>query len=348
MQLIRDARKIKLEYPEAAPLIEQIEGLGFQWGYNPAGKLPDITTQRIQVRTEKQVAPPTEVHKYAQAYRLGNNLPPIVETRDRWVIDGATRTEGARKAGLTSIAMFIVEADWNDAPEPVQKRLIALGTALNNIHGRPMSAANNEALIMVAHQEGEPSKVLAARLKLKDSTVQAALAKKAGLERAAKLKVDLGDLQSSHIKLLGGKKNLNNLPWIKLAELAHYLTVSELGEVAAQIRDLSTDEEKLAVLQAEVDARPDQVKGYTSSSNRANRASRALDRMLEGEDEPSSIAQWETKAAERQLAKMIRARRLLDEAIPEQQKIIKTLAGVTEEASMRPPVPTPFGVPTRR
>ncbi len=318
--MITDPRRLP---DEAKPLLEEFRNLGFgSWSFDTAGRMPDVT-RRVQVRNIDKLAPPVEVSRYALAYERGDKLPPVVVTRDGFLVDGATRVMGALKAKKSSISQFTIGADWEGGAEMVKKRFIGLGTALNMRHGRKMDDANIMDLILLVAQEGEAARTLAARLHCSESTVNGALAQKRAIDRAIRLNVAPEGLKGSHLKSLGGKTQLTDPVWTALVELTRDagLTVTELGEIAREVTERSTQDAKLEAIAAERKSRADQIRGISRRPTRAGVVRRGLGALLQAELEPATAVELDPQAAERYIDFLRRSRRTIDDILAEQARV---------------------------
>jgi hypothetical protein len=329
MQAITDPKNLP---PEARVVYEEVEQLGFAHSrYFAGARMPDLT-RRVQVRPISQLAPPLEVSKYAQAYARDEKLPPVIITRDWYLVDGATRVSAAIKAGKSVINLVQIQVDFEGAAKPVQDRIIALGLGFNNTHGRRMRDADIADLIAGIITEGESAKSLAARLHLPESTVAGVFSLQRGRKRLEELKVDVEGLKSSHIKSLGSKTWLTNPLFVKLAELTRdaHLTVAELGEISAQLATVPTEQGRLKLLDGERASRSDRIRGIPTRPGRAGQVRRALGHILKVEDSPDSAVEMDQEAADRYLSFLIRSRSVLDKIISAQTAVERARADVAE------------------
>lgn len=230
--------------------VERTEALGFGWRFIEEQILAD---KHVQVRDTKFLAPPREVAQYAQALKRGDLMPPVIQTKDRYLVDGNTRTEAARKLGWNTFPTIQLDVNYEGAPEPIRRQIIALGTAFNLTHGRGLSQANIIALIeQVADPDDRPVDV-ATKLHIPVSTVTMAMNAKKARDRAEKLGVTLlpGVLTGSHLKMFGQKSGKFTGPvfaeMISLAQAAR-MTTTQTNDLARQVEAADTESDRLLVL----------------------------------------------------------------------------------------------------
>jgi hypothetical protein len=311
MQITTDRRKMP---GEALPVLDEIERHGFETPdyIVTGGKLPD-TTRRVQVRDTRELAS-SEVTRYAQAYGRGDKLPPVVVTWDWYLVDGATRTGGARKAGLAEIPQFRLKEKYEGASEATIAAFKNFGHAMNNMHGKGMSKANQANLILEGIAGGATHKELASRLHIGDSVIQGVLAEAAGRARAAELNLDLSALKPSHFKSLGGKERFTDPVWTGLAMLAQKagMPVDEMNQVAKRIEGVRSEEGRLALLKEEMASNTDRIKGFTRKPSKVVNLKRAAGGFLSIEEDPASAIERDPEAVKPYLETLRRVRKIVE------------------------------------
>lgn len=252
MQVWQDEKKILASHLEAGEVLAEIKMHGLPWDFVPDGRIPS-TEQWLQVRDIKQFALPMQIKKYKAAYTRGRPVPPIVVTIDGVGIDGANRVGGALEAGLVTLPQFRIRINYSEATESQRRQLIELGAALNNKHGLGMSRDNNARLIKQLAKDGSSVKEIATNLNVTASQVSAVLAEEKGMVRLQQLGIAVeGGLKPSHVQKLGWKsQQLNNPVMRAVAELTRdsALSTVELEDLLRRLTKLTSDEEKLAVVQ---------------------------------------------------------------------------------------------------
>lgn len=266
--------------PYAAPYAARISLLGFGWHFVEEHRLASVS-KRVQVRDSSAVAPSREVSRYALAIKRGDPLPPVIITRDGYLIDGATRTEAARKAGKKTFPAFVVDVNYEEnLPEALRRQLILLGSAFNLTHGRGMNAANISRLIEQVADEDDSAADIAAKLHIGKSSVEAVLNAKKARSRADTLGVHLdGTLTTSHLRVLGGKSPRFTDPvfkeFIEFAQAAK-LTIASMSALARRLEDAGTEGEKIAMINAERNSYRAIINGTASRPSRPARLRQTL------------------------------------------------------------------------
>lgn len=310
--------------PEARPVVAQAEHYGFTWKFIVNAVLPNLG-KRIQIRGIGQPAPPREVQKIYHALLAGDAVPPLLTTRDGYLVDGNTRVGAAIKAGYATFDQVRLEVDYDGASPTMVRRLKILAGGVNNSHGLRMSTRDNEALILLGSQGEEYSaETLAAALHLSPNTVRNVMAARRARERAARLGVTLGErVTPSHLRVLGNVGRYSDKEYVEMASLVDDagLTVAEFRELAKKIERVDNPDEKLAVIQAERESREDQIKGITRRLAGAAKLRRPLGVIIPVAENPGAYVEWNPKLRERHLHELETARRALDLVIAEQRAI---------------------------
>lgn len=237
--------------PEAVTVAQRVGLLGFSWRFFPEKPLADLS-RRVQVRDIDELAPSREVAHYAQALRNGDRMPPVVLTKDGYLVDGATRTEAARRARRDFFPAIELDCTYEDSGEAMRQQLITLGSAFNLTHGRGMSRENVERVIMAVSEEDDSPRDIARKLHISEATVSSVLNGMKARSLALRLGVKLDDsLSASHMKFFGGKTQKYTHPvfkeFVTLAQDAH-LGMSSVTMLARQLEAAGTEDERLAIL----------------------------------------------------------------------------------------------------
>jgi hypothetical protein len=280
----------------AQDTVARTELMGFKWKYLPNATLAD-RNKRIQVRDISALAPPNEVARYAAALKQGDLMPPVIVTRDGYLVDGNTRTEAARRAGWDHFQTVQLDVTFENAPEAMVKQLTILGAASNLTHGRGMSRQNVERVIQAVANPGDKAKEIARKLHIPVHTVQQALNITIARERAEGLRIDVSDesrLMGSHMALLGARSVRYTDPvfeeFVKLIRDARY-TLKDMKELGGRIEALGSESEKLALLAAERDARHDVIKGSATKPAVSARLRQSLGFTLANGDVPGNLVE---------------------------------------------------------
>lgn len=301
---------------EALPVAERIRLLGFGVRYTPDHKLADIS-KRVQVRDEEALAPTREVGRYTQGMRNGDKFPPAIITADGYLVDGATRTEAARRAGKDTFHAFVLDQKYEGAPETMIQQLKTLGGAFNLTHGRGMSPSNIERVIDAVTEEDDRPRDIARKLHISESTVSTVLNGKKARNRAERLGVELnGTFTASHMKLFGGKSEKYTDPvfagLVSLAQDAH-LSVPASNDLCKRLEAVGTESDRLTILEAERASYHEIIAGAASMPSRAAKLRRSLG-FLNGQEDPDRLVELNPEASDDHS-------RAIREAIEKLQKI---------------------------
>jgi hypothetical protein len=309
--------------PYAQAYVTRIEEFGFRWKFVAEHRLGDIG-RRVQIRDDEKVAPPSEVSRYAQAMRRGDQMPPVVLTADNYMVDGNTRTEAANKLGWRTFPAFELDVSFHNAPDSIKRQLQYLGGGFNLTHGRGMNTANITHLVESLSLEDDTPRELARRLHLPESTASTVLNASKARKRATRLNIKLnGKLTNSHLKLFGAKSQLFTDPvfaqFILLTQDAR-LSIQATTDLAKRLQAAGTEAERLEVLREERNGYHDIIVGGATSPSRAAQLRRSLGFLI-GQDDPDVLAELEPSAADTHMKTMVAAARRLTEVIEAQQKI---------------------------
>lgn len=281
----------------ARPLAPMIRAAGFNWVFWEDRKL---ALHRIQVRNIEELAPPREVAQYATALKRGDQMPAVVHTADGYLVDGNTRTEACRKINRTTFPAFVLDVNFSDATSSQRKQLQALGTALNNIHGRGMKKADIASIIASVGEDDTSPKDLARRLKISESTANTYLNTALAHRRADAVGVKLdGTLTPSVLKLFGNKSRYFSddvfKEFLQLAQDAH-LTVAAVTSLSKRLEAIHDgDQGRLELLNAERDGYHDVIEGGSVNPSKAAKLRQSLG-FLNGQD-PAVLAELDPSAA---------------------------------------------------
>jgi hypothetical protein len=232
----------------------EIERLGF--GYSEVAQYPIENLsidRRVQVREVKHYAPKETVEQYA--VQMSNvPFPPIVVTKDAWIIDGNTRIGAHVKRKDAFTPAIVVEVSWNGATEKQRNLLHALAATPNATGGVRLTSKETREVATRLIKLGWKSDQIGRAIGLKASGVSGV---KQELDAVAKLsKVGIvdtnGAAQSASLRALGnsGVVSLNDVPFKELAELAMDagFNVGEIRSTAKAAKDAGSDQGALDVI----------------------------------------------------------------------------------------------------
>lgn len=256
----------------AQPIADQIEKLGFKWEFNYQYPLPNPDkVQRLQIRAIPAPAP--EVQKYAAAMKRGDTFPPGVVTRDGRFVDFNTRAKAAWKTNRRDFPVFVLSASYESASETERERLFMLGAAFNSHGPKPLTRSELADLVSKIKGSDWTAERVAALLGVTTSRVSTVFAQRKAEQRAERLGVPFnGSVTSSTRSMLGQRdEKLNDRPFTEITRLTQDagLTTEELRDLCNRVQaETGSDEEKVAVVDAERKAREAQIDNYKATSRR--------------------------------------------------------------------------------
>lgn len=306
-----------------------IRKFSFTWRFFQDHGLADVS-KRVQVRDIKQLAPPHEVNRYAEAMKRGDQFPPVIITADGYLVDGATRTEAARKRGWTGFPTFVLDINYGDALPVQQKQLVYMGAGFNLTHGRGMNTKNIADIVLeVTDVDDTPSEV-ARKLHISTSTASTLLNAANAKKRAERLGVDVdGTLTNSALKLFGGKSSRFTDPvfkeFFKLAQDAK-LPYGTVNSLAKRLEAAGTEHERIDILDTERLAYRDLIEGGATSPSPAAKLRQNLGFLLRVDD-PEKLIEHEGGAVSQHNDALTKAAEKLFAVIEAQQNADKARRG---------------------
>jgi hypothetical protein len=253
----------------------RIEALGFKWDFDFKYPIeaPD-TVQRVQIRDEAREAPSAEVTRYAAAMKRGDQFPPGVVTRDGRYVDFNTRAKAAYKLGWPDFPAFILNVRFDNASDSERERLYLLGAAFNTTAGKRLD--RKEVADIIRKVAGNPDwsvPQVAKLLGLTESTVKSVFAQFRAEDRAERLGVHFnGSITESNKALLGQRsEKLTDQPFTEIAKLTQEagLTSTELRDLCNRVdAEAGSEDAKIAVIQAERDAREAQIAHFKATAKK--------------------------------------------------------------------------------
>jgi hypothetical protein len=246
--------------PWAQEAGRRVELMGFHFRFHEDYSLWD-TGKHLQVRDDEELAPARTVKEYAEQMKAGDQFPPAILTADGYLVDGATREEAARRIGKSTFPAFILdEVFYENAPEPLQERLVTLAAMMNITHGNRLSDSSKMRVIeYIAQLKGADATPddIARQLHISKSYVANILWAKKAQERAADLGVSLESarpLSMTHLARLGSAAGrINNEPWAALARLVvtGMLSTTEQLQITRRLNECDTDDQRMKLIEGE-------------------------------------------------------------------------------------------------
>jgi hypothetical protein len=310
--------------PYAQAYASRIASFGFAWKFVEDQPLASVTNKRVQVRSIGQNAPKRETSKYQQDLRRGDQFPPVIQTQDRYLVDGSTRTEAAANLGWRTFPAFVLDVNYHSAPDSVRRQLIALGAGFNATHGRRMSTANFAEIVDTISAEDDTPKEIARRLHLPEATANTLLNAAKTKHRANRLGINLnGTLTNSHLKLLGGKSVQFTDPvfggLVSLAQDAH-LTIAATTDLTKRLVTTGTERERLALLQAERETYRSVIDGGAVNPTKAARLRQSLG-FLNSQTDAEALAELDPYASRVHIQALRTAMEQLERVVVAQERV---------------------------
>lgn len=298
-------KTVKSLPPQAQSTALKLAMTGFRegmWTYVPNHDLAN-PGMGIQVRDDDDRAPKKMVAHYAEMMKpfLVNRdqlpMPPVVFTRDGYLVDGWTRTEAARRLGWMTYPAIVFNDTWNGAAEVLKDMFVMAGTLLNVSHGKGLSTANLERVVL-AVAEGQdltsPGAVadLARKMQCSRTMISNLLCARDARERAEFLGVDLSDapaLTRTHLTNMGiWHDRLTNPVFKAFLELTvtGKLSTNEQRALFVQLVKLDTERERLGVIAAEAASRAGMTSGYHGRPPQSAQLRQAAGKFLKFRDTP--------------------------------------------------------------
>ena len=239
-----------------APEVE-IDRLGFKFDEVAQYDLDQLSRdRRVQVRETGHYAPKESVARYA-VQMSHTPFPPIVVTRDRWIVDGNTRVGASLYRKEKFFPALVIDASYGGATQKVQDELLALAATLNAQNGVPLTGKETRVVVRRFIALGWLNEQIGRAIGVKASTVTA-VRKEIEAERKLE-KVGLatnGDkdsIKGAALRALGAKDvlALNDVPFKTLAELARDadFNAKEIIDTAKEAKVAGSDSAAMAKLE---------------------------------------------------------------------------------------------------
>jgi ParB-like chromosome segregation protein Spo0J len=257
-------RNSRTAHPAMSQQIEaKLAERKIDYGFEPNMRIDDIrNAEGVQVRRIQHRAPKDRVERYATAMRHGAQFPAILLNDRMERIDGNTRLEAAKKIGRDTIPAYICHGITT-----LEAR--SLSVELNQSNGLAMEEDEIRAFIVDAIQSGQQPEVrsLARMTGVKDTKIARWIAdtKFSNRVRNSGIDEDLVDVlpESTRVALEATRlapvfENLTALA----AEAR--MPAAEVKKLVSAVNNASSQNDALAIVSAERDARADQIRAAAS------------------------------------------------------------------------------------
>lgn len=267
--------------------ITEIERLGFKWTEVAQYDLTNVSKdRRVQVREVAHYAPKEAVERYA--VMMGQSqFPPVIVTKDHWIIDGNTRVGAALRREMKFFPAIVVDVEWaaRTTTSKQKNELVALAATMNANNGTPLTAKEIRTVTSAFIELGWKAEQIARAIGLRPASVTAV---KKEIDAAAKLvRVGMdanGSVKGASLRALGAKEvvTLNDIPFRSLATLAADagMNASEIVTAAKEARQTGSDVEQAAVFENLRTEFGDRIKSRELTGTGRPPASRRLRQFL--------------------------------------------------------------------
>lgn len=268
-----------------SPAVAEIERLGFSWTEEAQYDIGALSfDRRVQVRDSEHYAPKAQAKQYAVQMGLVQ-FPPIVISRNDWIIDGNTRIEAKNIRKDKFAHVLIVDADYTGKGTTNDRKMEALAATLNQQGGQRLTPSEARKAGRILSNLGWKPEQVARALGLKPGVVT-----QIKQELAAEAKFDRVGF-SDKDKLGGGvfrffgqndALNLNDIPYKELVELSRdaNLQVTELRDIVDEMKKTGSDALQITLLEQKRAAMSERITEHALTGNGKPPAASQLRRHL--------------------------------------------------------------------
>jgi len=276
------SRNSRTAHPAVSQQTEQmLKARGIDFDFEPNVRLSDIRdAEGNQVRLTEHRAPKDQVARYSVAMKAGATFPAIVLNDQMERIDGNTRLEAHIKNGSETVPAYICHG-----MTPLEAR--SLSVELNQSNGLAMTEEEIRLFVNGAVQEGQQAdlRALSRMTGVRDSKIARWVAETQFVARA-----DREGVEERHVDILPASTRAALQP-TRLAAVFRAATrlaaearmpVSEVKKLVAQVNAAPSESDALALVEAERDARSDDVRAVASGFSPGKRRSKGSAQHLGG------------------------------------------------------------------
>lgn len=239
---------------KTSPILAEIEALGFTAKLEPEYPLGRLSKdRRIQFREESNFSPKDAVERFA--IMMGEALPdfpPIVVTKDDWMVDGNTRHDASLRRKLKFFKALVLDVKYNGADQKTADYLHILAATLNSKAGVGLTAKERRMAVARFLAQGFTIHQIAKRVGLGTGTVTQVKREIAAAAKLASVGLSNGAIRGASLRALGDDAilALNDEPYRQLAVLAKEaeMNVAEIRAAAKAAKATGSDTAGLAVL----------------------------------------------------------------------------------------------------
>lgn len=235
--------------------IVEIERLALPWTMEAQYPIANLeAAKRVQVRELKHYAPRENVVTFSAQMAAGVAFPPIVVTRDGWLVDGNTRVGARLERKDPFTPAIVIGIDYNGATEKHHGYLIALAATLNSQGGQRLAQAEIREAAAVLIKLGWKADQIGRAIGMKSSSITGVKQEVEAVARLTRVGVPETAIKGASLRALGSTAALalNDLPYKELAELSidAGFNALEIRSHATAARETGSDQEGIALIRA--------------------------------------------------------------------------------------------------
>lgn len=286
-------RRIKSLPPYSQLTAVRMAAVGFDegtWGFERNHLLADMT-KVVQVRNVRGPARKSKVDHYKGILKPYTSLrdeltmPPVVFTNDGWLLDGNTRTLAVEGLGWMTYPAFVLDFNYENAPQALLDQFFELAAVLNLTHGDNLDRANVEDVIARLAKDDSSPLDLSRRLGVSRGMVQNVLYARTARLRAERLSIsyDAAHISRTHMADLGRENDTTtDVVFGKLLELSvtGKLSSVEQAAVIRNVRAATTEQGKLDVIATEMAGRDGITSGRATKPRPSAQLRQALGKVV--------------------------------------------------------------------
>jgi ParB-like chromosome segregation protein Spo0J len=238
----------------------EVEKLGFQYIEVAEYDLSQLRSGAgvdpvVQVRELRHYTPKDAIERYS--IMMGESVfPPIVVTRDRWIVDGHTRVAARAKRKDKFSPAIVLEMDWENSTAKQRANAHILAATLNANAGTPLTTKEIRLVAEQFIERGVKPEEIARRIGLRASRVAALRREMEATTKLREVGLDNnGGLKGASLRALGARDVmvLTNDPYKELAVLAADagLNAGEIKRTAQATKEIGTEAGQLDFLAKE-------------------------------------------------------------------------------------------------
>jgi disulfide oxidoreductase YuzD len=248
--------------------LAEIKRLNFDYVEVASFDLRKLSDQRrVQVRDVKNYAHKDEYEAFAnQMTEVA--FPPIVVTRDDFLIDGNTRIAAVKLRKENFFPAIVLQVDYASADEKTRGVLVGLAATLNNLNGRRQTAKEVNATVQKLVTLGWHADEIVRATGAKSSMITNIGHEVIAHNRLARVGIENGQVRATgtSLRALGkpAMQVLNDEPYREIASLAMDagLNANEISKLAKDAKETGSDSSALNLIARERQENAERIRRY--------------------------------------------------------------------------------------